>query len=67
MYTQRSMSVGARKNVTVAQVRKAHDCQSPLACGNRATRWNGRQRMYLCEHCQEVLDEMQTGITVIRD
>lgn len=50
---------------TIEQVKRiVCACQSPLACGNRATKWNARERMYLCNHCQEVLNELQTGISV---
>lgn len=49
---------------TIEQVKHVRMCQSPLACGNRAVKWNARERMYLCKHCQEVLNELQTGISV---
>lgn len=64
MIAQGRMTVELSRHVNVAPVRKSQNCQSPLVCGRKATRWNERERKYLCDHCQEILNELQTGISV---
>jgi ribosomal protein S27E len=49
------------KSKRVSKIR----CQSPLNCGNIAVVWNDKEKKYLCSHCQEILHELQSGISVI--
>ena len=64
MHTQRSEHRETEHNVTVAEKRN-RVCQSPLACGNKASMYNFDERKFLCGHCQGALDDMKTGIDIL--